>query len=238
MNNELLLNPEMTPKRIKNLKLAQKKMTNMIIVFNKLCEKYNIKYWALGGTLVGAVRHKGWVPWDGDVDIGMERSDYNKLVSIQDELPSDMAFFDKYTDKHNISIEGLSRIRDLYSHYNINREHKGHLGLQIDIFIYDTIILNGKKHLKSVMDLKVFKDDLYEYDLIFPIKPSTFENTYVNIPNKINQYCINVFGNYPPELPPVNNRICHEALDIDPVNPYPYYFTKYKDLYDKKLKQF
>ena len=52
-----------------------------------LCEKHDIKYYAFGGTCLGAVRHKGYIPWDDDIDIAMPRGEFNKFIAHAHELP-------------------------------------------------------------------------------------------------------------------------------------------------------
>ncbi len=55
---------------------------NLIVEFQKFCDKHGLRFWAHCGTLLGAVRHQGFVPWDDDVDIAMFRDDYEKLKTI------------------------------------------------------------------------------------------------------------------------------------------------------------
>jgi phosphorylcholine metabolism protein LicD len=208
--------------------LGQKKMTNMLKVFHDICCKYNLNYWCSGGTLIGAVRHSGFIPWDGDVDVGMLIDDYNILIKyLQDELPSSMYFFGK-------SLPGLAKIRDLYSSYTdySDKNDNNHHGLQLDIFIY---ILNEDKKIISIEKwLSDYKEDNYDYDSIFPLQLTKFDNIEVYIPNKIREICEFSYGGYPPPFP--ENKTCHEGR-IDPINPAPYYLNIFKHIYDLKQNQ-
>lgn len=66
----------------------QSKLLDMLKWFHSFCEEHNLRYYALGGTMLGAVRHKGFIPWDDDIDVGLPRADYNKLIELSDRIQS------------------------------------------------------------------------------------------------------------------------------------------------------
>lgn len=71
------------------IKRAWAVQLDMLEVIAKICDKHKIKWYAEGGTLLGAVRHRGFIPWDDDIDICMMRDDYTCFCEvIKEELPA------------------------------------------------------------------------------------------------------------------------------------------------------
>lgn len=67
----------------------QSKLTEMLGFFHKLCEENDLRYYIIAGTLLGAVRHGGFIPWDDDIDVAMPREDYEKLRSMAPALETE-----------------------------------------------------------------------------------------------------------------------------------------------------
>lgn len=79
-----------------SIKELQQKTLEILRVFIDTCEKLNVKYYLIDGTLLGAVRHKGFIPWDDDIDVGMIREDYEKFLKEAPALLPESFFLQTY----------------------------------------------------------------------------------------------------------------------------------------------
>lgn len=147
----------------KILREAQLKMLDLLIELDKICKKNNINYWIDGGTFLGAVRHKGFIPWDDDVDVCMLKEDYEKfLIIAKKELSEERFLQTKETDKETTSP--YIKIRDRNSiiiEKNQNENEKFHQGIFLDVFLmesYNRKIRKIYKLLYKVKESKVQKN--------------------------------------------------------------------------------
>lgn len=129
-----------------DLKKIQEIELSILKDFVYTCEKYNLTYFLIGGSALGAVRHKGFIPWDDDIDIGLPRKDYEKFLSVVDtEFP------DKY---HIINAENY----DDYPLFTTQLALKGTeflienfkglkipFGIYLDIFPFDGMCNDNRK---------------------------------------------------------------------------------------------
>lgn len=110
----------------------------MLDEVDRLCKKHNIKYYLIGGTLLGAVRHKGYIPWDDDIDICMLREDYKKFEEVcKTELDSAILYQSKNTEKkywtsfNKLRMKNTTFASGATSKMDVNR------GIFLDIFPID-----------------------------------------------------------------------------------------------------
>lgn len=110
-----------------------------LLEVDKICKKHNITWYLGGGTLLGAARHQGFIPWDDDVDIMMLREDYDKFLEVAPaELPEGMILQDPKKDKtYNYAYAKL-RLTDTIFATDFSKNHKGmNNGFAFDIFAHD-----------------------------------------------------------------------------------------------------
>ena len=109
--------------------------------FVTVCEKHQLKYWIMGGTLLGAVRHKGFIPWDNDIDLAMPRKDFNKLLRIGPEAFQSPLFFQTPVTENARFFRTFVRIRNGNGTASFQDEYDLGIngGVFIDIFCLDEI---------------------------------------------------------------------------------------------------
>ena len=126
----------------KTLRKAQLIMLDMLIEFDALCKKHQLQYWLDSGTLLGAVRHQGFIPWDDDIDLSMPVEDYNKFLEIaKSELSSEIFFQTSQTDK-NFKFDYIklrSNKASIVELHEKDKQIKYHQGVFVDIFPMLTI---------------------------------------------------------------------------------------------------
>lgn len=130
----------------KKLGAVKKIQLDILKVFAQLCEKWDLSYCVFYGTLLGAVRHHGYVPWDDDVDVLMPRKDYDRLLELapnifeypyflQTPLSDTECFYGGYSKLRNSNTTGLE-VR--------NEGHNCNQGIWIDIFPLDYVLEEEK----------------------------------------------------------------------------------------------
>lgn len=122
---------------------------------DRICKKHKIKYFLVGGTLLGAVRHKGFIPWDDDIDISMLREDYDKFIDIclnTNELSEKYFLHCDETDE-NYWLPFI-KVRKNNTTFNEKfvKDYDTHKGIFVDIFPYD----NFKKQKSFFQKLRGF----------------------------------------------------------------------------------
>ncbi|MBQ3436264.1 MAG: LicD family protein [Bacilli bacterium] len=138
----------------KTLKMLQKVELEMLKDINKVCEKYDIKYFALDGTGIGAMRHKGFIPWDDDIDLRFLEKDVSKFVKcMQEEMPDKYYFVNETSFKnYPLSFTKMCKKDTIFvEHATANSGVE--IGIFIDIvpmvYVDDNEKIRNKKLLKS-----------------------------------------------------------------------------------------
>lgn len=106
--------------------------------FVKICEAYNLTYYVIGGTFLGAIRHKGFIPWDDDMDIALPRKDFNILMEIANKnLPKNMELISFKNNTYNRYYLPKIINKNIKIHEKRTEHKNGEINVFIDIFPID-----------------------------------------------------------------------------------------------------
>lgn len=124
-----------------DLRKMQLIQLDLLVELDRICRKHDIEYFLIAGTLLGAVRHGGFIPWDDDVDVAMKRSEYERFCEVcEEELSQEEFFLQNYhTDK--AYRWGYAKLRKKNTMYIRKGQEaiKSMSGVSIDVFIIDYV---------------------------------------------------------------------------------------------------
>lgn len=198
-------------------------MLNILIDVDKGCRENDIQYFLDWRTLLGAIRHNGFIPWDDEIDITILREKFEKITKIAQEKLGDKYFVqnpetDEYYKYHYILLKVRNNNSKFVEHIKSENE-KIHLGIYIygSIFFVKGISLKGrriekwfiakgkKEKEKLVAGVELFWKNIYNVEDVFPLKTISFEEHEFLGLNNCNNILRTLYGDYI-KLPPVEER--------------------------------
>lgn len=133
---------------VRKYQLAQ---LELLKLFDGKCRELGLDYYLVFGTLLGAVRHQGFIPWDADVDVAMFRKDYEAIRSYFVSHPMPELFYDHYeTEKNHLSPHAVLKVKGTHVFFSrqISSKYKPQYdGVYIDIFPIDNVLPDEAKQL-------------------------------------------------------------------------------------------
>lgn len=150
----------LTQEQLRKLQLTE---LELLVEFDRICRKNNIVYILGYGTMLGAVRHKGFIPWDDDVDVFLMRDEYERFCdACEKDLDKEKFFLQNWETDKNFN-SGYAKLRRNNTHYvRVGQEKmKYHNGIYIDIMVFDKIIDNEKERNKFKRRCIIYRKLLY-----------------------------------------------------------------------------
>lgn len=147
--------PERNP-----LNETQRELLHMLKEFEDICREHGINYTLAGGTLIGAVRHGGFLPWDDDLDVYMTRDNWEKLLDVYlaGEFPENRIIECPETDAGYCNMFPRYIRTDTTSVHSNQIAHDDPAGMVLDIFVMDPMNYTEEKYDRYVRDLMLYSD--------------------------------------------------------------------------------
>ena len=174
-----------------NLDELRKIQIEILDNIDDFCKKNNIKYWIDCGTLLGAIRHKGFIPWDDDIDIGMLREDYDKFLMLYNKNNTRYKLTALELDKHYYFQFG--KVIDTETVLYEPDEKTGiKTSVYVDVFVYDNAPDDDKKLTKMFN-----KRDFYNKFRIAQLQPNLYDKS--SIRKRIMRFFLNIYLKFLPK---------------------------------------
>lgn len=137
---------------------------DLLMQLDRVCKQYDLKYCAGAGTLLGAVRHQGFIPWDDDIDVYMLREDYDKLMRLSDQFSFPYFLQNAYTEEN--LVRPFMRLRNSLTTGCTIRDEKRDInkGIFIDIFPLDGITEDARKDRIQRVEVRALRKLLSCYN--------------------------------------------------------------------------
>lgn len=137
-----------SPETLRRLQLVE---YDILKKFDAMCKKHHLEYYAMYGTLLGAVRHKGIIPWDDDIDIAMPRKDYDKLLElVPREFGDGYSFLDANVDPRYPFVTGRIMKKGTEFRMLSMKNSPCELGIFLDIFVMENLPDNEKERKRLI----------------------------------------------------------------------------------------
>lgn len=146
------------------LSRLQNEELDILVAFSAYCQKHNLTWSLGGGTLLGALRHKGFIPWDDDVDVFLEQKDYNRLIELMETDPMDGYEFVAPGSSENYA----AMFAKLCKHGTVfqtaeTREAGFSQGIFIDIFSADPLLKDSRAAIRQIKRARFWQIVSYVY---------------------------------------------------------------------------
>lgn len=185
-------------------KQVQRIGLRILRVLNEMGSRYGFEFSLAFGTLLGAIRHDGFIPWDDDIDVFMKQSDFNRLIQNSNNLPSGLLLVPMGVDFFKVMDRSSIVSRD------------GKRGVAVDIFI----LRESSNDRISFLNVHSSKRVCMPRLNFEPLLPRKFEDLTCYVPKNWDEILSAIYGDYM-KLPPQENRVSpHSSPDSIQIRPY------------------